>query len=67
MLYLQDSLTLGILEALQCHWFELNRIFFHDLHNGQANDEKTYIHKGVSMLNCTYFLPYQGWIKIHIN
>ncbi len=66
MLYLQDCLSIGILEALQCHRHGLNRNFLHDLHNGQVNDEKTYIHKGVSMVNCTYFLPYQGWIKVHI-
>jgi hypothetical protein len=60
MLYLQDCLSLRILETWQCHWRELNIIFFHDLHNRQVNDEKTYIHKGVSMVNCTYFLPYQG-------
>jgi hypothetical protein len=66
MLYLQDCLSLGILEAWQCHWCELNINFLHNLHNKQANDEKTYIHKGVSMVNCTYFLPYQRWIKVHI-
>jgi hypothetical protein len=45
MCYLQEYLTIGTPQALERCQHELNPIFLHDLHHGEAIDEKTYIQK----------------------
>jgi hypothetical protein len=45
MCYLQECLTIGTPQALECCQHELNLEFLHDLHHGIATDEITYIKK----------------------
>jgi hypothetical protein len=45
MFHFQECLRFEIPKALLCHKCELNYEFLHDLHHGQANNEKTYIKK----------------------
>ncbi len=45
MCYLQECLTIGMLQTLECHQRELNSKFLHDLHHGKATNEITYIQK----------------------
>jgi hypothetical protein len=45
MCYLQECLTIGMLQALESHQHELNSKNLHDLHHGKAMDEIIYIQK----------------------
>jgi hypothetical protein len=51
MCYLQECLTIGMPQALECRQHELNPKNLHDLHHGEATDEVTYVAKNV----ITYF------------
>jgi hypothetical protein len=43
MCYLQECLTIGMFQALECRQHELNPIFLHDLHHEKTIDEVIYI------------------------
>jgi hypothetical protein len=45
MCFLQKCLTIGTLQALECHQHELNPKCLYDLHCEEAMDEVIYIYK----------------------
>jgi hypothetical protein len=45
MCYLQECLTIGMPQALECRQHELNLDFLHDLHHGKTMDEISYVQK----------------------
>jgi hypothetical protein len=63
MFHLLQCLTLGTLKSLKCHRWELKFEFLHDLHHGQANDEKTYIYK-TSIFALGWWIV--GWFHCHL-
>jgi hypothetical protein len=45
MCFLQECLTIGTPQALECHQHELNPKLLLDLHHGEATNEVIYIQK----------------------
>jgi uncharacterized protein (UPF0179 family) len=41
MCYLQECVTIGVTQALECHQCELNPKCLHDLYNGEETYEVT--------------------------